>query len=262
MLRKLMKYEFTAMGRIFLPLFGALIIVSIVNRLLANLPALAPVTIGRVLSGILIAGILVATLILILQRFRKNLLSDEGYLMMTLPVCTDRLILSKLFVAAICSVASFIVVTISILIMTFPTISWSEFIGFFEQLYKMIEESPLRTIVYTIEVILAGAVLIFSGILMLYACMSLSMLVNKRRGLFTFGAFIVISTGLQIIIAILASIVQTTNIGAWLSEALDGMSTFAQSQVIIMFVIVLELALCTGFYIITRFMLKNKLNLQ
>ena len=33
MLRKLMKYEFTATGRIFLPLYGALIVVAFIQRM-------------------------------------------------------------------------------------------------------------------------------------------------------------------------------------------------------------------------------------
>jgi len=261
MLRKLMKYEFLAMGRVFLPLYGALIAVSIVSRLLANLPAMAPVTIGRVLSGILIAGILVITLILTLQRFRNNLLSDEGYLMMTLPVCTDRLILSKLFVAAICSVASITVVSISILIMTITKNFWNDLTEYFRLIFERLAMEPLHTSIAAVEFILGGSVMIFTGILMLYACMSLSMLVNKRRGLFTFGAFIVISTVLQTVLAAAISIMSTSSLGKWFINLLDGMSTFAQSQIIFGIVFTLELALCAGFYIKTRYMLKNRLNI-
>ena len=36
MLRKLMQYEFTATGRIFLPLYGALIVVAFIQRLFLN----------------------------------------------------------------------------------------------------------------------------------------------------------------------------------------------------------------------------------
>ena len=86
MLGKLMKYEFMATGRTFLPLFAALILVSIVNRLLSSLGLNVPSAIGTVVSVILMVGVAVVTLLITLQRFRNNLLSNEGYLMMTLPV--------------------------------------------------------------------------------------------------------------------------------------------------------------------------------
>ena len=37
MLKKLLKYEFIATGRIFLPLYGALLIVAFIQRLFLNL---------------------------------------------------------------------------------------------------------------------------------------------------------------------------------------------------------------------------------
>jgi len=262
MLRKLMKYEFMAMGRVFLPVFAALIAVSIVNRLLANLPALAPVTIGRVLSGILIASIAVLTLILTLQRFRNNLLSSEGYLMMTLPVSTDRLILSKLFVAAIWSIASSFVVIISILIMTMDAGFWRVFSDAFRQIIEAIALDPFASFIYAVEIPVLSALTMFTGILMLYACMSLSMLVNKRRGLFTFGAFIVISTVLQTLVATAVSVIQVSKIDEWFERVLRDMSDFAQSQVVILIYFIISFGLCAGFYYITRFMLKNRLNLQ
>lgn len=257
-----MKYEFMAMGRVFLPLFAALIVVSIVNRILASLPALAPVTIGMVLLGILIASIAVLTLILTLQRFRNNLLSNEGYLMMTLPVSTDRLILSKLFVAAIWSAASTFIVTLSILIMTMTSDVWRVISDVFKQILELIALEPFTTFVYAVEIPVLSAITIFSGILMLYACMSLSMLVNKRRGLFTFGAFIVISTVLQTLFAVALSIIQSLKIDEWFERTFSDLSDFALSQVVMSIYLVITLGLCAGFYYITRFMLKNRLNLQ
>ena len=262
MLGKLMKYEFMAMGRVFLPLFGALIAVSIVNRLLALLPQMAPVTIGRVLSGVLIASILVLSLILTFQRFRKNLLSDEGYLMMTLPVSTDSLILSKLFVAAIFYFASMIVVTLSISIMTLTWVSWRELFEFFMDIHIQFVDQPLETIVYIINIFVITTLSTFAGILMLYICMALSMLVNKRRGLFTFGAFIVISTTLQILFAISISIIAILSIEEFFEDLFSLMSDFATIQVVLLIFSMIILALCTVFYFITRHMLKNRLNLQ
>lgn len=260
MLRKLMKYEFMATGRIFLPLFAALLVISIVNRLFQNLDLRAPAIIGVVLSVILIAGILVLALILTLQRFRNNLLSSEGYLMMTLPVRTDGLILSKLFVASIWNVASGIVVTIAILIMAASGISLSDMVRSIREFFASITMPSSQIVLYAVEGLILGVLAIFSSVLLLYACMSLSMLVNRRRGLFTFGAFIVLTTVVQILVAILVSI--GAGIKIYDSFGISSMSIFGQSQLIILAVIVVEAAMCAAYYFITRYMLKSRLNLQ
>jgi hypothetical protein len=260
MLGKLMKYEFMAMGRVFLPMYAALIIVSLVNSLLVNLPSATPAIIGIIGSVLLITGISVVTLILILQRFNNNLLSNEGYLMMTLPVSTDRLILSKLFVAAIWGVASFIVIMLSIMLMSISAIDFASAMTAIRQFFGMMAEQPVRYAVFAIEIFIGIVLAAFAGILMLYACMALSMLVNKRRGLFAFGAFVIISTVLQTTFAVLITIAGLLGLVELIS--ITNMSTFAQAQVAILIWLVAEAALCAGFFFITRFMLKNRLNLQ
>jgi type IV secretory pathway VirB3-like protein len=92
MLGKLLKYEFKATSRIFLPMFGALLIVAAFSRLFMSLSFDVPSVIGVTVSVIMIIGIIVMTFLLTIQRFNKNLLGSEGYLMFTLPVSTDRLI--------------------------------------------------------------------------------------------------------------------------------------------------------------------------
>ena len=256
MLRKLMKYEFMATGRVFLPVYAALIAVSIVSRILQSFPATPPAVIANVASSMMIAGIGVITLLLTFQRFRNNLLSNEGYLMMTLPVSTNKLILSKMFVAAIWCLASFIVVASSIMIMAFGSFSIVSLFVALSRIFEQFALSPLRAFVHLVEVILSVAFSLFLGILLLYTCMSLSMLVNRRRGLFTFGAFIVITTVVQILISIL-NVFGIPGLLATLNMNIYEMIHFS----IIVWLVVLA-AFCAGFYSITRYMLGNRLNLQ
>ena len=261
MLKKLWKYELMATGRIFLPLFAALLVVSIINRLFSSLGMTAPSVIGIVLSVIIIIGICVLTLILTLQRFRNNLLSSEGYLMMTLPVSTDSIILSKLFTASIWNIASFVIVVISILIMALSGISIPEIIENIRVFFSQITMPPAtHVVIYTIEALVAIILSLFSGILLLYTCMSLSMLVNKRRGLFTFGAFIVITTAMQTVFVVVGAI--GAAVGIYDLFNTSALSEFMQIQLVIFVVIVAEAATCFVFYYITRYMLKNRLNLQ
>lgn len=118
MLGKLMKYELRAMGRILLPLYLLIVVAvtglsfSIRQNDLAEAAGKSPVIVLLVLFAILCAAsvlvMIVMTLVLILQRFHRNLLGNEGYLMFSLPVSTAQHILSKSLSALLWILASFL----------------------------------------------------------------------------------------------------------------------------------------------------------
>ena len=101
MLGKLFKYEVKATARIFLPLYFVLIVFAIINSFMSfnaddfSLPQFITLT----LYIFILVGMFVASLIVMIQRFYKNLLSEEGYLMFTLPVKPYKHIISKLIVS-------------------------------------------------------------------------------------------------------------------------------------------------------------------
>ena len=259
MLGKLMKYEFMSMGRIFLPIYGALIAVTIISRLLMLLPnTYTPAVISTITASFLIAATSVITLILVLQRFYKNLLTNEGYLMMTLPVKPDLLISSKLFVATIFTIASFLVSVLAIAILANSHLDLSGFEFFFRPF------SNSQAVLVSIEVFILVIFATFASILLLYTCMALSLLVNKRRILFSFGMYVAITTILQILAVIVITAFITFHIGEdpLMLRMYAEMSAFATSQVILLTSIALTLGLCAAFYFPTRYMLKRKLNLQ
>lgn len=134
MLSKLMKHEFRATAKIFLPLLaavGALLgvtqIVFLALRLFAerqgmqDFPDAHPImllliVLLAVVSVLAMIALMAVIVIVTVQRFYKNLLGDEGYLMFTLPVTPARQILSKLLVGlswtiagvAVCVLAGFL----------------------------------------------------------------------------------------------------------------------------------------------------------
>lgn len=258
-MNKLMKYEFMATGRVFLPLFAALLLVSGVNRFSSEMGLRAPQIIGTVLSVILIVGICVVSLILTLQRFRRNLLSSEGYLTMTLPVRTDSLILSKLFVASIWLILSFIAVVLAILIMALTSLDFNGLKSAIRFLIEFVPLSPMQLAFGVLELIVLIVLAIFSGILLLYTCMSLSMLVDRRRGLFTFGAYVVITTILQVLAVLIGVVLDAT--GILRTFDLSRLNSYGMFQVVILLVLAVEAAMCAAYYFTTRFMLKRRLNL-
>lgn len=266
MLRKLMKYEFKATGRTILPLFTAALILSAISGLFAgsnNTFDTVPWAISILLAMTLIISIFVLVIVHAIQRFRQSLLSSEGHLMMTLPVKTDSIILSKLFVTSIWAFGSFLVAVASMLIMSLNGALFSGDGSYFvREARALLAPIAPQAALYTIEVILFIALAIFASILMLYACLSLGMLVNKRRDLFAFGAFVAISTVLQIVLAIAIAIGAAFQAEfRWLDGLFNGLNAFETTQILIPMVILFEAALCALFYGITRYMLKNKMNL-
>ena len=134
MLRKLMKHEFRATGRIMLPLFLILLVTSVGanfstrglletdNKFLDVLGVLLVMA-----FAIAIVGVCVMSMVVMVQRFYKNLLQDEGYVMMTLPVSVHQHVWSKLIVSAVWFALTIVVVCLACLIMAFD-------VGFVQQI--------------------------------------------------------------------------------------------------------------------------------
>ncbi len=258
MLGKLLKYEFKATSRIFLPLFGALIVVAVINRIFLNLESTTLIFIGMMLGGILIVGIFVLTLIITLQRFYKNLLTREGYLMFTLPTSADGLIWSKLIVATVWNIASLLIVLLAGRIVAGPYVDWSDvWVGFSEFLERVgVVDWTLASFILEAVVLMLSALI--SSILTFYACMSVSLLFNKHRVLMAFVAFLAFNTIGNILSAVAMPIVMATGF----DDAFMSWPLFTQIHTGAIGMIVINIATGVIFYFLSRFMLKNKLNLE
>lgn len=119
MLNHLLDYEYKATRRVYGGLYMALLVVAVLlglsmrgmieqSRILA-----APVVVlSLVYAGLMIAMLAVLA-ITIIERFAKNLLGREGYLMHTLPVTTRQLIGAKLISALVWVLLSLVVFLVS-----------------------------------------------------------------------------------------------------------------------------------------------------
>ena len=120
---KLIKYEWRAMIRSMLPIYVATLAIAAVNGIMINgdlclrvqemLSGTFLESLLAIFQGILvmiyiglIIGLFVMTMVIIVQRFYKGLLKEEGYLMFTLPVSVTQLTVSKAVVSVIISILS------------------------------------------------------------------------------------------------------------------------------------------------------------
>lgn len=126
MLGKMIKHEFKATGRLILPLFLLVIVMTPVLALLNKLAS----HIGRkslaggLLSGIsmvsfvaMMIGACVAVFIYIMVRFYKTIATSEAYITFCLPVNSHHVMLSKLIVATVWQVLTVAIAIGSLYIM-------------------------------------------------------------------------------------------------------------------------------------------------
>lgn len=206
MLGKLIKHEFRATARIMLPVMGALLALA----LLANLSirgltsGLSDVPVLRILFllivvffGIAIVAAVVMAIVLMVSRFYRNLLKDEGYLMFTLPVSTHALVWSKLIVSLVwfllTALLIFLVMALTALnlsntnlemiIEQFP--SWSEITEFLRE--AGIQREVITLLCQAALGTLLGAIV---TCLHFYAAMSLGHMFTKDKVLLSIVFFI------------------------------------------------------------------------
>ncbi|AET69917.1 hypothetical protein Desor_4508 [Desulfosporosinus orientis DSM 765] len=266
MLGKLLKYEIKATGRIFLPLFLALLVFAGITRIISSVGPEkwdAPAVISMIVYGLIMAGMFVMTLIMMVQRFYKNLLSDEGYLMLTLPVKTWQHIVSKLLTSMLWIVASGIAAIISIMIIALKqgdlTNILSGLVTFYSQVMNQL---GAQAFILLLEMIILAFVSLASGILIIYASIALGHLFRKHKVLATFGSFIALSTLAQIFF----TTVSLSPIGSYFihqhfsASSLFGVQTGFQLASILG--IVFNGLLCAAYFAITNTILSKRLNLE
>lgn len=127
-------------------------------------------------------------------RFYKNLFTDEGYLMFTLPVKTSDLLLSKMLVAACWRVISFICIFLSILGIASVAAAYiadTSIIQFFQEFFDLIRELfdmewlqdylSIPAPLFIIWLILIGICYLFFDIFYIYTCICLGQLFQKHK---------------------------------------------------------------------------------
>lgn len=287
MFRKLCKYEFKSIVRTLVPIYLAVIAVSIINMfmgvgsltngyydtLLNNFNiGQSLLNLIQMVSILAYFGVMVAlsvlTLIVIIQRFYKGLLSDEGYLMFTLPVKPWMLIAAKGTTAFVMSLASGLTAAISILLLILGATGPREFINALtspqmwaaiNRVFSEVPSWPLLALELLILTIISG----LSQLYHLYFSMALGHLADKHRIMMSVVAFIVTS----MVLSFLSGFIMIAFENAPFIESLgDGVSntqaiTFIMNTTFLASIVynLIELAI---FFFGTEYILSKRLNLE
>ena len=201
---------------------------------------------------------MVATFVLMLHRFYKNLLTDEGYLMFTLPCSVHHLIVVKVVTAAIWMLVSAAVCALCVGVAVVD----NEFIFDLMDLIRMaLRELHMDMAVNAVAAILELVVILFLSsagyCLQFYSAMSIGHGFSNHKVLWSVVAFFIQNTVIQIIgtVASATMIVRST----W--QNLD-LSNVQMWHMAMLGIIAVQVVLCALFYALTAWNLKNRLNLS
>ncbi len=266
MLGTLIKYEFKAVGRLLLPLYAAWFVAAVMLGLSISGDSDSPLFIT--LSGVLYGGVTVSavvlTTIILIQRFYKNLLGSEGYLMFALPVTTGRHIANKVFSGAVWCIAGIAVavlggIAIAITVEGFSSF-WNGFQFFIGDIKILLREEP-TAILFAAELLiiaLAGAAEFAAKV---YAAIAVGHQWNNHRVLGAILAFI----GFGVIETTLGNIVmQLSNydLADLVFSLTDNLPIVAQMHVLMLLLILFEAAVTAIYWSICWKLLDSRLNLE
>lgn len=267
MLGKLLKYEMKATSKIFIPMYIVIILISVVNfTFMRNNIFIKAQNILQMVIMALYIGITVITIIVTTERFRKNLLGNEGYLMFTIPVKHRSIITSKFIVGLVWGSLSTIITFISAKIISngYYTSTESIFFGEDSSFYVnniSVTGSDLTTNNEHFIVILFVLILLLSMysvfIFIIYSSLSIGQLsiFNKSKDLMSIVAFLGISLCLSIYYKVI------NNIGVNLNS-LDNLEFIDAFRKIITIGITQNVVVIIALFILTDYLLSKKLNLD
>lgn len=202
-------------------------------------------------------------------RFYKNLFTDEGYLMFTLPVKTSDLLLSKTLVSVLWKFISLIFTVLSILMIAFVAIARLDdkgFVRFFQQFSDLLREAlsemqkslMVPVPLFFLWLILLGISSILFSTLFIYTCICIGQLWNSHK----IGGAIAAYFGLRFVFRLFRQIL-TMPLSEIFSSVYDVENITAGTWLLTMFLSLLVMGgLCVALYCICSYIMSRKLNLD
>ena len=213
---KLMKYEFRSVFKQIGVIWAALPAVAILTSFTGWIYARSALAqendqlLGALLSRIpmflyvgLFIALVVATLFVVVMRFYKGLLKEEGYLMHTLPVKEWQLIASKGVTATVTVLISVVLAAVSIVLLNLVG-NLSGIGEMFQAVGEACRKHP-ESFLYALEALLVVLAGIMTEVYKIYASLSIGQLMAKHRMIWSVAAYI----GIGVVLTLLGSMLLT-----------------------------------------------------
>ena len=271
MLRKLIKHEFRATGRVMLPLY----LVTLVTAVGANFSTRGLLETDNpvldMLGGLLviafvlaIVGICAAAFVLMVQRFYKNLLGDEGYLMFTLPVSVHQQVWAKIIVSTVWFILTGVAVMVSFGIVAYHVGMVQDFFQFCGQLLEALRRleayQALNGAAVTVEFCVMMLVGCGAMCLQIYAALAIGHSFANHKMLLSVVFFFGMQFALQMLASAAIIALDEWHVLEFVANwHLQGAAAVHAGMAV---VIVGEVLYGAIFYVITTLFLKRRLNLE
>ncbi len=272
MLRKLMKHEFRATGRVMLPLYLVLLVTAVGANFTTRGLMDTEYRILDVISvllvtafGIALVGVCAMSMVVMVERFYKNLLRDEGYVMMTLPVSVHQQVWSKLLVSTVWFAATAVMVVLACCVMAFDLNFVGEFFRLVGEVFRgLLGEDPYLlangTALFA-EVVVLCFLGCFVLCLQFYAALAIGHSFANHKMAWSVACFFGLQFVMQLLSSALVILVDTVGLDVVLANVthLEGM---AATHAMMVFLMASTVAYGAVFYFLTTFFLKKHLNLE
>lgn len=275
---KLIKYEFRSALRliaiVWAALLAAAIFLGIILRTMEFVSTEAPrgvfvfvemffSVVPPLLYGALFIAMLVITVLVVVLRFYRGVLGDEGYLMHTLPVKPWQLITAKGVVASAVILISGVAAMLSI----FMLIGIQDIGGFFKDMGEMfiwLGNNP-KAILITLEIIVILVFGVVKSVYQIYAAMAIGQLAGKHRLLASLGAYIGINMILTVLLLVLMITVDATGMDVWIVDIFEAVAAYNRAffigQTALGVLFAMTFVQLAAFHVVTERILSKKLNL-
>ncbi len=271
MLTTLIKHEWKASWKLMLILNGAVFLMFIVGDMLIALGIQTDVLDKMELDGkesiytMVIAGytsfyfmgmmiLFFGVFIYYCARFYRNLYTDQGYLMHTLPVNQHELIISKALVCIIWRIIGIIIVAVGILGLV---MSW-DVDWIFDTFAELLDMDMF--VIIAMEYLFMFFVMLIYSTLMAYASISIGQRAKKNKVLASVGVYLGLTLATQIISSMISTSLLFFDVKNMINDSKDFILGHYSSTILVSSFVYL---LLSGlFYWITHNMMKDNLNLD
>ena len=269
MVKTLFKYEFKAYARTLLPLQAILVAIAVITRGVqlfeSDNIAYDIVFVSSVIMLIIsMMVLLVFGVIFSISRFYKNLFSHEGYLSFTLPVTTNQHLLTKLVMAFTFTLISVASIIISAMVAT----DWDMLVEVLKLIGygfgRFVDLTHGHAVIFAVEFIVAALITIINNYLIYYGCISIGQTAKKNRILVAFGVYFGYYLASQIVGTVVILIINTLYYTDWWTVFTSWIEAhpYAFTHSLMGAIIAISLVLGFVYYIISRKIITNKLNLE
>lgn len=277
MVKKLFKHEFLYYIRSMLPIYSILLAIATVSRVIqvfeADNTLYKALNVVSILSYVFaIFAVYVMTLVFTIVRYYRNLFTSEGYLSFTLPITPTQHIFTKLASAVVTHFASLIAVLVSVCIITAGDV-FTEVIKalsylvdkFPANLALLFEETTAKQWqanipLFVLEFLLLMLVATIYLMLLYYTCITVGQMFNKNRVIAAVGVYFGYYMVTQAIGTVLVIVSQflpwDTFAEIFYAAPIGTIHTLTIGYIL------LNLAIATALFFVSRHIVRHKLNLE